>query len=290
MPTRLSFHSNTLSSENVEWRESMKTTRTWFWPIVLCAILVLPLILVLFHQNPTHKNPNPPLTHSEKVKATAKKPKLQIYWGVDSTTKADQAFLKCIKNHYGKPVVFGRYLRTKTGVSAGLTAKEAVFLHKQGIKIIPIFNHFTNATSYKNGAREAKEAIAYAKKIGMPKGTALFADIEPKYPVDEGFIRGWVDTLSASPYKPGIYGVFTNDNEISSAYKKAVAKDKKVASNTLIWSSNPTAGNTKKGNAPKFNPNAPKNIKATIWQYGIDGKACNIDTNLIKSNDLPFLW
>lgn len=102
----------------------------------------------------------------------------------------------CEEKH-GKPVVFGRYLETKEGVSIGVTKEEAAFLQKQGIKVIPIFNHFTDATSYERGVAEAKEAISYAKKLGIPKGVAIFADIEPKYPVDEAFIRGWVDTMAA---------------------------------------------------------------------------------------------
>jgi hypothetical protein len=119
---------------------------------------------------------------------------------VDTATKVDQAFFQCVAENYGKPVVFGRYLETKEGVSSGLTIEEAAFLHEQGVKIIPIFNHFTNATTYERGAAEEKKAIGYAQKLGIPDGIAVIADIEPKYPVDETFIRGWVETLLQSPY------------------------------------------------------------------------------------------
>ncbi|WP_083402459.1 glycoside hydrolase domain-containing protein [Bacillus sp. MUM 116] len=294
-------------------------TRKWFWTIVLSAILVLPLLFVFFNQNGVQQHSDSPQTqptmgnHSpESGKEPQKQPQSQppskkepkqnpssktddkskskILWGADSATKVDKAFLKCVKENYGKPAVFGRYLETKEGISLGLTQKEVDFLHGQGIKVIPIFNHFTDATVYKKGVSEAKEAITYAKKIEIPKGTAIFADIEPKFPVDDGFIRGWVDTLMKSVYKPGIYGVFTKDGSVTSAYKKAIGKDKDIQKHTIIWSSNPGPGITGKDSAPKFKPNAPDKVNVSIWQYGIDGKTCNIDTNLIQSDVLDELW
>ncbi|MFD0826917.1 glycoside hydrolase domain-containing protein [Neobacillus sp. M.A.Huq-85] len=284
-------------------------TRKWFWTIVLSAILVLPLVLVMFHGNGTKKQSNPPEVqtvmgdnstknpgkphpNSQSQSKPEKKPapKHKTLWGVDSATKVDKAFLKCVKKHYGKPAVFGRYLETKEGISTGLTKKEADFLHKEGVKVIPIFNHFIDATGYKKGVSEAKEAIRYAKRIGIPKGTAIFADIEPKYPVDEGFIRGWVDTLHKSDYKPGIYGVFTKESKVTSAYKKAMEKDKNIQDQTIIWSSNPEPGITNKDSAPKFKPKAPDKVNVSIWQYGIDGQTCNIDTNLIQSEVIDALW
>ncbi|HWO96582.1 MAG TPA: hypothetical protein VNM45_09645 [Bacillus sp. (in: firmicutes)] len=44
----------------------------------------------------------------------------------------------------------------------------------------------------KMAKREAEKAINYANDLGVPMGVALFADIEPGYPVDSEFIRGWL--------------------------------------------------------------------------------------------------
>lgn len=302
----------------------------WISSIVLTAILVLPLLLAFFHHNTTHVPVNSPKVAQEVPAAEAVKPqkdpaeqgkpatdgtkqgqqppnettpkgnqaqekpaqeqKPTIVWGVDTASRVDQAFLQCVKDNYGAPTVFGRYLETKGNVSIGLSKEEVNLLHKQGIKILPIFNHFKEAVGYENGVAEAKEAIAYAKKIGIPKGVAIFADIEPTYPVDEAFLRGWVETLASSPYKPGIYGVFTPNSKLSAAYQAAASKSKNVQTQTILWSSNPDSGVSAKNKAPAFQPGAPKNMKISIWQYGIDGKACNIDTNLIQSTVLDQLW
>ncbi|WHX98428.1 glycoside hydrolase domain-containing protein [Neobacillus sp. DY30] len=284
----------------------MKTGKL-FWVILLGVLLVLPILLVLSHQNnmqPTTEPINEPQTvtkigkegaapdkspQSQPEPATQQEP-TQILWGVDTASPLDQAFLQCVVDNYGKPSVFGRYLDTKEGVSAGLTPEEVELLHQQGIKIIPIYNHFTNATTYERGTLEAQAAIAYAQQIGIPEGKAIFADIEPSYPVDEAFIRGWVDTLLGSPYKPGIYGVFTHESPLNTAYTAAIFSNQNVQSQTIIWSSNPDPGVTPQANAPQFQPGAPENIPVSIWQYGIDGETCNIDTNLIQSNILDFLW
>jgi hypothetical protein len=285
----------------------MKTDKL-FWGILLSALLILPILLVFFHQNITPTTTEP-IKEPQTVTETGKEGEApdiqpqpqpqpapppqetpQILWGVDTASNLDQAFLQCVVDNYGTPSVFGRYLETNEGVSAGLTADEVELLHQQGIKIIPIYNHFTNATTYENGAQEAQAAIAYAQQIGIPEGKAIFADIEPTYPVDENFILGWVDTLLGSPYKPGIYGVFTNDSALTAAYQAAIASNLNVQSQTIIWSSNPDPGITPQNNAPEFQPGAPENVSVSIWQYGIDGETCNIDTNLIQSNILDFLW
>jgi hypothetical protein len=284
-------------------------TRKKVWMILLSAILVLPLMLIMFNsfggkgttvpfqeaqtaseadtgdEQDLEEESEPGSTEED---AGSEQP--EFLWGLDTASPVDPAFIQCVAENYGKPAVFGRYLETKEGVSSGLTVDEAAFLHNQGIKIIPIFNHFTDATTYEQGLTEAEEAIAYAENLGIPQGIAIFADIEPGYPVDEAFIRGWVDTLLDSPYHPGIYGVFRSDSDVTTAYQAAAANSQTVADETIIWSSNPEPGITTQADAPAFEPDAPENIIISIWQYGIDGQTCNIDTNLIKTDILDYLW
>jgi len=299
-------------------------TRQIVWVVLLSVLLVLPLVVLLFQQqsknvavqNPepvvevdsgqAEKDPKPKDPPSDQptdppadkpadkpADPPADKPEQQeppeYVWGVDTANFVDQAFFQCVVDNYGKPVVFGRYLETKEGVSSGLTKEEAAFLLEQGVKIIPIFNHFTNATGYDNGVAEAKEAIAYAEKLGIPEGKAIFADIEPNYPVDEAFIRGWVDTMLGSPYKPGIYGVFLHDSEVTAAYQKALSINELVGE-AIIWSSDPDIGVSPQAEAPAFEPETPEQVTISIWQYGIDGQPCNIDTNLLPSTVLDVLW
>ncbi|WP_160723722.1 glycoside hydrolase domain-containing protein [Bacillus sp. USDA818B3_A] len=240
---------------------------------------------------PQQKPDSPPPQDEPSKKPEANKPDpSKVYWGIDTADAIDQTFYQCVAKNYGKPDVVGRYIGHNEGASTGLTKEEIDFLKKQGVKIIPIYNHFTDATGYEHGVEEAKAAIALAKELDIPDGIVIYADIEPTYPVDAEFIRGWTETISSSQYKPGIYGVFEDGKELSNAYIAAIDKNKDFKNKILIWTSNPEVGKTGKDKAPKYNPQTPKGISAAIWQYGLEGKQCNIDTNLIQAPAYSASW
>lgn len=211
--------------------------------------------------------------------------------GVDSVNIADEDFMQCITGSFGDPAVFGRYMVDKEGVSHGLTSEEIEYLHANDIAILPIYNHFEDATTYEAGVAEAEQAVAFANDYQIPEGVALFADIEPIYPVDHQFILGWHDTIAASPYQSGIYGVFSADSELSAAFQQAVAENEDVLAETVIWSNQPQVGITTKATAPEeFAMEGPEGGLLYAWQYGLDAEVCNIDTNLFQPEILDYLW
>jgi hypothetical protein len=267
--------------------------------IVLTLFLASLLLLtnVLYQRPlPTHEHPqrtNPTSLNKQVPKIPQPKDDKEIdyLWGVDSASAVDESFYKCITSNYGSPVAFGRYLGTKEGVSFGLTSEEFKFLQNEGIKIIPIYNHFTDATTYEKGVQEAAVAISLAKELGIPEGVYIFADIEPDYPVDSKFILGWYDTISKSPYSPGIYGVFSNEQELTVAYKEVISSNENLQDELITWhSGSPLIGVTSEEEAPTFSPEVPEFVSVSIWQYGIDGDQCNIDTNLINPTLINQLW
>lgn len=214
----------------------------------------------------------------------------EIVWGVDSADLVTNELFSCVRKNFGQPKVWGRYLGDKEGVSTGLTAEEVEQLHSNNIKILVIWNHFTKATGYANGQREAQEAIVKAQELGIPQSTALFADIEPNYPVDSEFIKGWVETISSSGYKPGIYGIFQADKDLYKAFEEAARNSNKLLEQTYIWTASPSTGITSAANAPAYKPDAPKSSLIGGWQYGIEAQSCHIDTNLFSGNIMDSLW
>jgi hypothetical protein len=253
--------------------------RLLFW--VAGALLLFVIFPIIYHQ--FHQSTEKPVhDQSEKV------PK--IVWGVDSASKVTDKVLACVNKNYGKPLVWGRYTKTSKGVSTGLTAQEVKFLHKNNLGILLIYNHFDKAMSKKAGQKEAKTAIQYAKNIKPPKGTVIFADIEPKYPVDPSFIEGWYETIALSDYHPGIYGVFDPQQKVFAAFNKAAKKNRSIKQKTIIWSAAPQKGISAKKKAPKYSPIGPKDSLLYGYQYGIEAKSCNIDTDLFKGEILNYLW
>ncbi|MGO4888049.1 glycoside hydrolase domain-containing protein [Anaerobacillus sp. MEB173] len=209
---------------------------------------------------------------------------------MDSASLTTDEFYRCVVDNFGEPQIWGRYMVDKEGVSYGLTDEEITLLHNNNIMILPIYNHFEDATTYKNGVAQAEQAIQFAKEYGIPEGVALFADIEPMYPVDTAFIQGWHDTIMASSYESGIYGVFSDDSELNTAFVQATEENEEIIENTVIWSNQPQIGITTKSNAPEYDVSAPEGSLDWGWQYGLDSETCNIDTNWFRGEITDYLW
>lgn len=214
----------------------------------------------------------------------------EVVWGVDSASLTSSDMLSCVKENFGSPEVWGRYLGEKEGVSAGITPEEVELLHSNDIKILVIWNHFTDATGYENGVEQAEQAIQEAKDLGIPEGVAIFADIEPNYPVDSEFIRGWYEVVSDSEYVPGIYGIFDPERDLYQQYEKAAADNPELLESVYLWTASPNTGITSEDNAPEYKPEAPESSLIAGWQYGIDAETCNIDTNLFSGDIMDVLW
>ncbi|MFC0524260.1 glycoside hydrolase domain-containing protein [Pontibacillus salicampi] len=211
-------------------------------------------------------------------------------WGVDSAQEVTKELYQCVLTNFGKPAYWGRYLTTVPDASEGLTAGEIKLLQDSGTKVMPIYNNFKEATGYRKGRVIAQNAAFHAKRLNFPKEKVLFANVERFFKVDEAWIRGYVDAMYNTDYKPGFYhdpvqGPFAD------AYCKAVSKDSKVANQSVLWSAEPEPGVTRAKKAPKFQPVKPS-CKANVWgwQYGRSAKTCPIDTNLINDRLFELLW
>jgi len=226
----------------------------------------------------------------EQGEDTSKTESPEYVWGIDSASETTETFYQCVNDNFGNPEVVARYLGNNEGVSVGLTKEQVDLIHSKKDKILLIYNGFQEATGYENGKSEAQKAIDLAKELGVPKGVAIFADIEPTYPVTSDFIEGWYEELSSSDYRPGIYGVFDGEKALTEAFVAAVDNNKDIQDHTYLWSASPSIGITSQEDAPDFDADAPKDSLAWGWQYGIDAEACNIDTNLFDSRLLDVLW
>lgn len=211
-------------------------------------------------------------------------------WGVDSAATANESTYQCVISNYGKPKYWGRYLVTVQNAAEGLTATEVTFLHQRGIKVLPIYSAFTTATGYSRGQINARNAIFHAKRLHIPKDVVIFANVERFFSVDAEWIKGWVDTVYPSGYRPGFYHDPTEGN-FNNAYCVASSQSDKVRRQAILWSAEPAPGVTTEAEAPKFNPIHP-NCEANVWgwQYGRDSQTCPIDTNLITNKLYRHLW
>lgn len=264
----------------------------WLLIIGLVVFIVaIPFVLHFFldQKIPIPGIPSDPSEDEEETNGNGdnKDEEKQYYWGVDSASYTDEELFQCVAGQFGKPEVWGRYLGDRDGVSVGLDAAEIDFLHENNIQILVIYNHVNDARGYEQGVTHANQAIQFAENVGVPEGVAIFGDIEPDYPVDQAFIEGWYNTLTASDYAPGIYGVFNEDSDLMLAFE---ALDADIQKGTIVWTAYPQQEITTAENAPEFNPKGPEAAPVLGWQYAIEAEACAIDTNLFSEEILEYLW
>ena len=235
-------------------------------------------------------NSNEEQEQTQESDSTLSNDTTNTVWGVDSASLTTDEMLACVRENFGDPEIWGRYLGDKDGVSYGLTNEEVELLHSNDIQVLVIWNHFTDATGYEKGQSEAYAAIEMAREFGIPEGVALFANVEPIYPIDSEFLLGWYDTISESEYNSGVYGIFNPEEELYVAYEAAVEERAELLENNFIWTAAPYEGITTEGNAPEYSPEAPEGALVAGWQYGIDAEACNIDTNVFNSEAFDVFW
>lgn len=215
------------------------------------------------------------------IEAKRGKKMTRTFWGVDSASAVTNQLLQCVLTNYGHPKYWGRYLKTVPNSADGLTMNEISLLHQNGIKIMPIYSDFMEATGYSRGQIVARNAIFHASRLRVPKNVVLFANVEHFFKVDEAWIRGWVDAIFPSGYRPGFYHDPVKGN-FSHAYCIASSNYERVKQQAILWSAEPEPGATGEREAPAFNPSKPP-CEANVWgwQYGRDAANCPIDTNLI---------
>ena len=223
--------------------------------------------------------------------------KSKILWGIDSTESITQDFINHIRRTYGDPDFFGRYL----GGKYGMTDQEVKIAHRNNIKILVIDQNFGNQDTSDligkaNGHAAADTSSKNAQDLHIPKGVAIFANIERDTNVDSDWLIGWFEGLNAKGYKAGYYAN-TRYGDFPKAYCNAVNNNpdigRKIGSESYIWSSYPSLGRTDRTDRPSFDPGT-LDCAAHVWawQYGIpsedDDGGPNVDTDLVRS-DVP-LW
>jgi hypothetical protein len=215
---------------------------------------------------------------------------LRYIWGVDSAVAVTTDLYSCVLKNYGKPSYWGRYLTRVPNASEALTKEEVQLIHNSGTKILPIYNNFSEAVGYDKGRVVAKNTIFQAKRLGIPIGTVLFANVERFFNVDRDWIKGYVFAMFTSGYKAGIYHDPVQGG-FSTAYCQAVQENKEVANQLILWSAEPLPGVTKARQAPRYQPKKPP-CSANVWgwQYGRDSQTCPVDTNLIDRRLFNQLW
>ncbi|MGJ7921094.1 glycoside hydrolase domain-containing protein [Neobacillus sp. LXY-4] len=215
---------------------------------------------------------------------------MSYFWGVDSAAMVNKELYDRVLNQFGKPSYWGRYIVTVPNAAEGLTRDEVRLIRNSGTKILPIYSNFTSAIGERQGRTVANNMIYQAKRLGIPKGKILFANVERHFSVDAAWITAFINTMFNSDYKAGIY-FDPIERKFQQGYGEAIANNSNLANHVVLWSARPETGVSKARNTPRFRPSKPP-CKSNVWgwQYGRDASECPIDTNLINQSLFELLW
>jgi hypothetical protein len=229
-------------------------------------------------------------------------------WGFDTsqirTAAQATSYLNAITGKLGAPQVAGQYLEYWQPSHEVLTTGIVTALHASGVRILLVSSPKPPAgqrsgvlSAVSRAGRDADVALASASSLNVPKGVAIFRDVEQGWQISAAYIETWDARITAAGYVPGFYEnpLGSGRLDFSTAYCAASAAVPSVAADTLLFSSE--RQNTESalpGSRPAWDPEEPSCGNTTIaWQYyvpyGLGGRK-SIDLDEVLPQYARYLW
>lgn len=206
--------------------------------------------------------------------------------GVDAASSLG-GIASCLKSN-GYAFV-GRYLGGPCFSGTTLTKTEAQQIASENLLIASIYSG-ANVTSsincgtqtYAQGQSDGDSAASSAATIGQPTGSAIYLDLESGQTSATStwlsYVQGWVSTVSAKGYKPGVY---SSSSQLGTSHSQSWG-----GSNLLYWVAywNQT-GVIKPAPCP-----SSELSYAQLWQYAGNTTTCNVSTDTDSAQSTLGLW
>lgn len=128
----------------------------------------------------------------------------QGHFGIDSAAFSTGYYDQAVAA-FGKPEFIGRYLPVYA-----LTPEERDFIHGKGAAILALWNRdqsgaMIGSGDVQAGKDEAAAACAAWGTIGLPKGCAIFTDVENNMWLSGAALQGWIEGCHVAGYVAGVY-------------------------------------------------------------------------------------
>lgn len=229
----------------------------------------------------------------------------RLLFGVDSETQANDhlqnnldQFEWIVRNKI-YPNFYARYI---SGANR-LTKDEIQFLHSKGCKIAAIYSSTTPKQTEEQGTLLAKEIGICGLELSIPKGTAVFLEINENEDTSRDFMKGFANTLLLEGYTPGFKANTDAKYNFDRKFSGGMKTDADVFNKCLIWAVTPTIkdydGITTSHliHPDNWMPYAPSGITRNtiaIWQYGKNchpieddmGKECTFNLDLVRNEQI----
>ena len=211
---------------------------------------------------------------------------------MDSTIAVNARSLGNVRDFYRtkrNPVAWGRYLVGDYAVHRA----ELAFAARQHIALYFLVpdkdcsgcaggDRCGNDHSAAQARHDARVAISAARRLRLPRGVALFKDLEQvgacHGELSGRYVLAWFAQVRKSKYRPAFYGNTTaQDFDFPRAFCAAAATDPGFSSRVVLAQDEPepdigdAQNTTGPRNAPRFTPKHPhctSRAATGIWQYG----------------------
>jgi hypothetical protein len=200
------------------------------------------------------------------------------YWGVDSVATATSQLGLVQRDYVTTPAFWGRYLSDCTKrCGSDITTAEAHQDIAGGIRLLLVVADEGGKSDEgrAHGTADGRRAVAAARALGVPRGVAIFKDLENASPANASFIVAWYRAVAAGGYAPGFYLNALRGEDGGRAYCLAVEADPGVGS-SYLWASesepSPSAS-TPPSRAPAFSGGVSEAVfpacagRKVVWQY-----------------------
>ena len=252
----------------------------------------------------------------EPVKEKAKKdnptvalgPIATPFFGVDTTTGADTVLqhnltmFEWVVRNKTHPNFWGRKINGKTP----LTLAELEFIHGiVGCKVAAIYQieNPKKAQTEQEGEADGQKAVRLARDLGFYEGNAIFAAVGKDTNVTDTYMRGYIQSLLASGFTPGMYANTDAHFDFCHMFSRGFRENTELFRQCLIWAASPNlpaytdTTDAHLVHPDYWGPHSPSCLRQddiAIWQYGARcnpvndylGAPASFHINLIKDVDI----
>jgi len=225
-------------------------------------------------------------------------------FGVDSKFRANDILqnnldlFEWVRRNKESPCFWGRNINGEER----LGIEEISFIRDRACMIAPIYVPSGEMKTEAQGREAAREAVAIAKELEIPRGTAIFLEIADSEKPMRNYLRGYaLGALDGyiPAFKANTDAKYVFDREFS----RGMQTDRAIFEQCLVWATAPTIDEydgittTHLFHPDKWKPFAPSGItraEIIVWQYGRkchriqndDGKDTEFNLNLINDKKI----
>lgn len=187
------------------------------------------------------------------------------------------------------PAFWCLYLGSGGDAATPATTATADAVARWGAAIVVVWNDADEALlagGWAGGVSGANQAVAQARALGVPPGTAIWCDVESEWTLTAGFADGWTCTLLQAGFVPGFYGCLSAPG-FAQGFLAAYAADAGNLGRCLLWAATPEPGYTAGEALPAWAPDAPSAETAglvVLWQVAEKAYGGRVDVDLARGD------